>query len=155
MLIINLKSGAEETCRNILKTLPKWFGLQNATEEYILHASNAPVLVATIDNEEIGFLSLKRTSPIAYEIHSMGVVPDQHRCGIGRALVEKSIEYIKLNKAKYITVKTLSASSPDINYAKTREFYYAIGFEELEELPTLWGANTPCILMIKNCYLNR
>jgi hypothetical protein len=44
-----------------------------------------------------------------------------------------------------LTVKTLSPSRPDPNYAGTRRFYEAVGFLPIEEFPTLWGANNPCL----------
>jgi len=50
---------------------------------------------------------------------------------------------------RFMTVKTLAASHPDPNYAKTRRFYEAIGFLPLEVLPTLWGCSNPCLLMLK------
>ena len=46
-------------------------------------------------------------------------------------------------------VKTLSATHPDVHYARTREFYLSIGFIELEEFPELWGSANPCLLMVK------
>jgi hypothetical protein len=47
-----------------------------------------------------------------------------------------------------VQVKTLGPSRPDANYARTRLFYEASGFQPLEELHGLWGAN-PCLIMIK------
>jgi hypothetical protein len=31
----------------------------------------------------------------------------------------------------------------------TRSFYEAIGFEPPEELPTYWGKDNPCLLLVK------
>ena len=50
---------------------------------------------------------------------------------------------------RYLTVKTLSGSDPDPNYAKTRKFYEKCGFEPIEELSTLWGMENPCLYMLK------
>ena len=50
---------------------------------------------------------------------------------------------------RYLTVKTLAADHPDPHYAATRRFYEALGFEPLEVFPTLWDADTPCLLMLK------
>jgi hypothetical protein len=47
-----------------------------------------------------------------------------------------------------VQVKTLGPSRPDANYARTRLFYEASGFQPLEELHGLWGVN-PCLIMIK------
>ncbi|MFA6119201.1 MAG: hypothetical protein WCT85_06020 [Parachlamydiales bacterium] len=48
-----------------------------------------------------------------------------------------------------MTVKTLSPSADDENYAKTRAFYLSMGFYPLEEFKTLWDENNPCLFMIK------
>ncbi len=45
-------------------------------------------------------------------------------------------------------MKTLGPSRPDPNYARTRLFYEACGFQPVEELHGLWG-DTPCLLMLK------
>lgn len=50
---------------------------------------------------------------------------------------------------RFLTVKTLASSHPDQNYAATRRFYEAIDFLPLEVLPTLWGTENPCLLMIR------
>jgi ribosomal protein S18 acetylase RimI-like enzyme len=31
----------------------------------------------------------------------------------------------------------------------TRRFYEAIGFEPIEEFPTMWGNDNPCLLLVK------
>lgn len=47
-----------------------------------------------------------------------------------------------------LEVKTVGPSQPDLNYARTRLFYQATGFQPVEELRGLWG-DTPCLIMIK------
>ena len=49
---------------------------------------------------------------------------------------------------RLLSVKTLGPSDPDPGYARTRHFYEASGFLALEETE-LWGAGTPCLLMVK------
>ncbi len=86
MRIIQLNPGDEEICRSILLALPEWFGRPEATAQYVEHASTAPMLVAQ-DKQALGFVALARHNNWTYEIHSMGVMPEFHRRGIGRALV--------------------------------------------------------------------
>ena len=45
-------------------------------------------------------------------------------------------------------MKSLTTSNDDPNYARTRLFYEAIGFLPIEEFPTLWGPENPCLLML-------
>jgi hypothetical protein len=50
--------------------------------------------------------------------------------------------------ARFLLVKTLSPREPDPNYAQTRAFYLAMGFEPLTDLD-LWGPENPALLMIR------
>ena len=50
--------------------------------------------------------------------------------------------------ARFLTVKSLTTSNDDPNYARTRLFYEAIGFLPIEEFPTLRGPENPCLLML-------
>ena len=56
---------------------------------------------------------------------------------------------------EYLQVKTLSERHPDLNYARTRAFYSAMGFRPLEEFPELWGEKNPCLQMIKSLVAGR
>lgn len=53
------------------------------------------------------------------------------------------------NKIKFLMVKTLGESHPDVNYKSTREFYYKAGFFPLEEIKEIWGKENPCLIMVK------
>lgn len=50
---------------------------------------------------------------------------------------------------EYLSVKTLSEAHPDLSYAKTRRFYRAVGFEPFQEFGALWGADLPCLVLVK------
>ncbi|MEO6398665.1 MAG: GNAT family N-acetyltransferase [Tepidiformaceae bacterium] len=82
-----------------------------------------------------------------FEIHVMGVAPDEHRHGVGRALVEAAVTAAVASGARVLTVKTLSASQPDEGYERTRAFYRGVGFFEIEEFPTLWEPGNPALMM--------
>jgi GNAT superfamily N-acetyltransferase len=83
------------------------------------------------------------------EIYVMGVKRPWHRHGIGRALIEAVVELAIPQGVRFLTVKTLSPSNDDPNYARTRLFYEAVGFLPIEEFPTLWGPENPCIFMLR------
>lgn len=102
----------------------------------------------------VGFLTVRQHGKYAAEIHVMGIRPEMHRRGIGRALVQTVEAALCGNGVEYLQVKTLSPAHPDGNYAKTRQFYLAMGFRPLEEFPNLWGEGNPCLQMVKqvkNC----
>ena len=149
MHIEELTTGKGALCARILATLPHWFGIPESNAAYVRDVERMPTFAAREGVESLGFLSLNRHNANAFEIHVMGVTPDHHRRGAGRALVDAAAAHAKAHGAKFLTVKTLSHSMPDEGYAKTRAFYFGIGFLELEEFPTLWSPENPALMMIK------
>jgi len=79
----------------------------------------------------------------------MGVRPELHRHGAGRALMERAAAHARAHGIRFLTVKTLSARDPDPGYAKTRAFYEALGFVVIDELPELWSPANPACVMLK------
>ncbi len=136
-------------CEPILRSLPEWFGIEEATEQYVKDTNALPTLLALVDGEVVGFLTIKQHNEYAAEIHVMGIRPDRQRKGVGRALVRRVEQILRERGVEYLQVKTLSPSHPDEGYARTRKFYYAMGFRPLEEFRGLWGEESPCLQMIK------
>jgi len=129
--------------------MPEWFGIEAAISHYIQEISILPTFLAEIDNDTLGFLSIKTHSKHAAEIYVMGVKQEAHRQGLGRRLVQEVEKYLKSQGFEFLQVKTLSPARPDENYTKTRLFYEALGFRHLEEFKELWGEENPCLQMIK------
>lgn len=74
----------------ILRALPQWFGIEEATVFYIQQADENPTFLAidsAADDRPVGFLTLYTHSPFASEISVMAVLPEYHRQGVGRALL--------------------------------------------------------------------
>jgi GNAT superfamily N-acetyltransferase len=141
--------GSGSICRTILGTLPTWFGVQESVEDYVTTADRAPTVIASLDGEDIGFLTLIHHSPYASEVYVMGILPDYHRRGIGRRMLNHIERRLALAGVEFLQVKTLSARHPDEGYEKTRAFYLAYGFRPLEEFPTLWSPESPALQLIK------
>jgi GNAT superfamily N-acetyltransferase len=97
----------------------------------------------------VGFATVRPTSEDALELHVMGVLADWHRRGVGGALVERAAAYARAEGFALLHVKTLAASDPDPGYAATRAFYAAEGFLPLEVIPEVWGADDPCLLLVR------
>lgn len=136
--------------RQIMENLPDWFGRKHARENYISEAKQlAMFAVFDTDATAIGFLSIKQHSKVTAEAYVLGVLPNKHRQGIGRSLFAYAERHLIDTGVRYLTVKTLAAANSDPNYAKTRRFYEAIGFEPLEIFPTLWDLDMPCLFMVK------
>ena len=133
----------------ILSSLPDWFGIPSATANYIEQSAEMPFIAAFDNDAPIAFLAIKETSPCSAEIYVMGVLPQYHRKGIGKALIDFCVAYCKDKGYTLLHVKTLAPSHPDKNYEKTRRFYTAMGFLPLETMEELWGEDNPCLLMVK------
>ncbi len=151
--LMDIASQKSEICNRILRSLPKWFGIEKAIRDYVSAVRELDMFVALTNQDVVGFLAIKRHNPYTSEIYVMGVLEGYHRMGIGRKLVEETVEFLSRDGVKYLTVKTLSPSDPDPAYAKTREFYQAIGFLPLEEFKTLWNEENPCLMLIKTISL--
>lgn len=79
----------------------------------------------------------------------MGIHPDYHRQGIGRLLVDAAESTLRDQAIEYLQVKTLSPSRENEPYARTRKFYFALGFRPMEEFSELWGPENPCLMYVK------
>ena len=108
----------------ILNRLPAWFGIPESTAEYISGVAKAA------------------------EIYVMGVLPEYHRHGVGRGLFEALEQYARDKGYSYLQVKTVSRGVWE-SYDITNDFYTAMGFEELDRLPELWGKENPCQIYVK------
>ena len=97
----------------------------------------------------VGFLIIKRHFPESAEIHCMGILPQYHRRGIGKLLIEELGTYLNSDRVKILQVKTLSEDRECIAYAKTRAFYRSAGFTPLEVFPTFWDKENPCLVLVK------
>jgi N-acetylglutamate synthase-like GNAT family acetyltransferase len=136
-------------CESVLHSLPNWFGIAEANEQYIRDLSALPTFVSEIDGEIAGFASVHQHNPDAAELHIIAVSPEQHRCGIGRLLLQRVEQEARSAGARILQVKTLGPSNPDKGYAKTRAFYLAMGFIPLEETTAFWGPDNPTLIMVK------
>jgi GNAT superfamily N-acetyltransferase len=131
-------------CESILRELPEWFGIEDATAAYIRDVAELP----TFATDDDGFLAVKQHTPKSAELYVMGVRPERHRRGVGTALLAAAEDYLRERGVEYFQVKTLGPSRPSEGYERTRRFYEARGFVALEEIHGLWDGN-PCLLMVK------
>jgi GNAT superfamily N-acetyltransferase len=131
-------------CEQVLRDLPDWFGIEDATAAYIRDVADLPTLAVGDD----ALLSLKLHTPRAAEVYVMGVRRHRHGEGVGTALLAAAEEHLRARGVEYLQVKTLGPSDPDEGYASTRAFYEARGFVPLEELHDLWEQN-PCLILVK------
>jgi GNAT superfamily N-acetyltransferase len=133
----------------VMRALPQWFELEGGLLELVEAARTAPTFIATEEGADVGFLTLKAQTRQAAEITAMGVLPNWHRHGIGRALVEEACRFESDRGAFLLQVKTLGPSHPSEEYARTRAFYEALDFIPLEETTSFWGVGNPCLILVR------
>ena len=149
MIIKQIESDADKgsIARTILESLPDWFGIPEATEDYIADSKDRPFFCAYTEDTPIGFLYLKETGRHTVELAVMGVLKEYHRQGIGRKLFAEAMNEAKRIGYSFIQVKTVQMGRYDI-YDDTNRFYLSLGFKELEVFPTLWDEFNPCQIYI-------
>lgn len=139
----------EKICRSILNQLPEWFGKEDGITHYAKESRESH-LWADIENDEpIGFIMMKESSPYTVEISAMGVLKSYQRNGIGVKLFKKFYNFAKNSNYEFIQVKTVRAGKYDC-YDITNSFYKKIGFKELECIDGLWDNDNPCQIYIMN-----
>jgi len=132
-----------------MRTLPEWFGIEESILQYSAEIEHLPTFLINASDNVAGFLSLKQHNPFSAEILVMGIRPEFQRHGYGRSLLDATQEWLRQQEVEYLQVKTLGPSNNDPNYAKTREFYLAMGFRPLEELLHVWDVHNPCLILVK------
>jgi len=144
-----MAAGEGAACEQVMRSLPKWFGIEEAIVHYRESAEAMETHVVEESGSVVGFITLNQRSPAAAEIHCMAVRPEFHGRGLGRVLVEHAEALLASRSIEFLQVKTLGPSLPNAEYDRTRGFYRHIGFQPLEE-NDLWGAGTPCLIMVKH-----
>lgn len=138
-----------EICEKILRSLPDWFGIEEAVVHYGQEINRLPTFLAYKGENLIGFVSIRQHFPCSAEVYVMAVRQETHRSGVGRALMQAAERWLRSQGVAYLQVKTLSPARESEHYDRTRAFYWKMGFEPLEEFKTLWGEQNPCLLFVK------
>ncbi len=137
----------QKITRDILEALPEWFGIPEATEEYIAGSGGTPFFCAFDKEMPVGFIYLKETGRHTAELACMGVRKEYHRQGIGRLLFETAKAEAGKSGYCFMQVKTVQMGRYEI-YDRTNRFYLALGFKEFEVFPALWDECNPCQIYV-------
>lgn len=143
----HLNTGKE--CENILRQLPEWFGIEQTVLDYGKEIDSLPTFLIRMQEKNAGFITIKPHFKESAELYVLGILPQYHHQGLGKAAVESVTEYCRSQGVEYLQVKTLSPSDNWPAYSSTRAFYLSLGFKPLEEIPAIWGPESPCLQMIK------
>jgi GNAT superfamily N-acetyltransferase len=136
-------------CETVLRSLPRWFGIEEALLMYAADTARYPTFAATRGGSILGFVTLQEHFADAWEIHCVAVRSDSRNQGLGTRLLAHAEGWLIERQVKYLQVKTVAQTSKSVEYAQTREFYKARGFTPLEVFPTLWAPQNPALQLIK------
>jgi N-acetylglutamate synthase-like GNAT family acetyltransferase len=146
-LIRPLDPADAPTCDAIIASLPDWFGLQEGIDECAEAVRTQPGLVCERAGRVVGFLTVVRPSEVTAEISWLAVHADDRGSGAGTKLVEGLAADLGGTAVRLLLVKTLSdREDPGPEYAATRAFYLARGFQPAAELD-LFGPENPIQLL--------
>jgi GNAT superfamily N-acetyltransferase len=92
---------------------------------------------------------VRHHTPVSSEIELIAVDRALHRRGVGRMLVATVERELVGLGVRVLQVKTFGPSGNSSEYELTRQFYEGIGFLPMEENLDIWGADTPCLILVK------
>jgi GNAT superfamily N-acetyltransferase len=136
-------------CEAVLRSLPAWFGIEEALVRYARESAELPTFAARGTSGLDGFVTLREHFPQAWEVHCIAVHANARGQGIGRALLEQAEAWLRLRAALVLQVKTIAMTKHCPPYEQTRAFYTRMGFIPLEIFPQLWAPHNPCLQMVK------
>jgi GNAT superfamily N-acetyltransferase len=117
LIIRPLLPADADACDAIVRDLPDWFGLDVGIRDCAAAVRSQDGLVAErFDGSVAGFLTWVRHFPETAEISWMAVAPDDHRRGVGRALLGELSARLVDGGARLLLVKTLSANGDSEDY---------------------------------------
>lgn len=144
-----LVSGKSRQCERILRSLPRRFGIESALLEYAYLTDHYPTFLAEEGADVLAFLSIRKHFPESWEVHCLAVHAERRGEGIGRALHAHVEQWLALQGARTLQVKTIADTHPSPEYAETRHFYSRIGYLPLEVFPQFWGPELPMLQWVK------
>jgi GNAT superfamily N-acetyltransferase len=137
-----------DAVREILATIPEWFGIPEANKSYVEDADRLPSYLAVDGDDVVGVALLNEHFPASRELHLIAVRRDRHRQGAGRAMLAAIESDLREAGVRILEVHTVGPSSDSAEYARTREFYLAAGFVAMNELQRIdWDG--PTLILVK------
>ena len=137
-----------EAVDHILRSLPDWFGIEEAIQNYVNMATSLDSFIAMDGDQAIGVALIARHFPESAELALIAVHAEHRSAGIGRQLVTAAERDLRAHGCLYLEVHTVGPSYDDEHYATTRAFYRAVGFAPMHEFDRLdWDG--PTLILVK------
>lgn len=153
-LLIEIRAlaiGDAEACDGVIASLPYHFGVAEGVRAAAEAVRSEAGLVAMVDGELAGFLTIERHFAGTAEITWMAVHANRRGQGVGAALIAWLREQLIAEGRQILLVFTAAAAEDDSrvadNYERTRRFYRSQGFIPAREFSDLWPRQ-PALLLI-------
>jgi ribosomal protein S18 acetylase RimI-like enzyme len=148
-MIIEVTDNAlkQQYIQDIIKTLPEWFGREEANEKYKKDIVDK-IVFAFLDDEICkGLIAVENLFEQSCNIWWLGVNIQSHGKNIGRQLIKKAESYAQDKNLSYLVLETVHPCVNDGAYNKTIKFYYACGFKSI--IQTEMSSKCPMMWMVK------
>jgi GNAT superfamily N-acetyltransferase len=129
----------------VVAGLPEWFDERAKTTSIPIDIRHQRGFVAERQGKVVGFITLY-VAEGKLNIGWLGVQHDLHRQGIGRSLLAKAAEVARDLGIRALATYTLGDGVDYEPYERTRQFYFANGFEVYQRNQT---DNDGCLEEIK------
>lgn len=132
----------------ILRSLPDWFGIEEAILEYVKGAAHLDSFLAVVGGKITGVALVNRHFPESAELALIAVQASSRGSGIGTALMGAVEEALISVGCRLLQVHTVASSFDNDAYAQTRAFYRRSGFMPLQEFQHIdWDG--PTLVLVK------
>ena len=132
----------------ILRSLPGWFGIEEAILGYVESASRLECYLALEGQNPVGVALVDQRYPESAELSLIAVHANHRGRGVGWALIQSVEATVAARGASVLQVHTVGPSFDDDGYAATRAFYQRVGFVPVQEIFGLdWDG--PTLIMVK------
>jgi GNAT superfamily N-acetyltransferase len=124
-------AAASALCAALTAGLPLWFGRPDANARYIAGITGRECYAADAGGHAAGLIALEHQTTSGQRVCNiwwLAVAADQHRQGIGRALISHAIAVALQAGFERLTVETVGPQHISREYALTRLFYDSMGF---------------------------
>ncbi|MFW5794720.1 MAG: GNAT family N-acetyltransferase [Bacillota bacterium] len=139
----------QEIAEKVLRDLPDWFGIEEATKEYIDKVRKYPFIACYINDLAVGFYSLREENKNVLDMYVLGVLKKHHQKGVGKALQIYAENYARDKGYKYLMVLTLAKKANNSSYLATRKFYLKMGYIDFYQNDDIFSPEDPCQIMLK------
>jgi len=120
MHIIGPELHRELECEAVLRTLPKWFGIEPALLMYARDSGIKPTFaLAETDGAIVAFLTLHKHFPHAWEVHCMAVKSEARSNGLGSRLLAHAESWLVAQEVRFLQVKTVASTSASLDISRT------------------------------------